>query len=383
MSTLVRRNLTKIIFISFALILALPIHWGILTGLAYWFSPFLMLNSVFVLKTLVILNVIGLIILPIFWFRKRWFCNYLCPLGYCLNKMPEYKRIKSKIAVSKFPDINKWLAIISLSGALFELPVFIFLDPIFILNGFTGLFFRSFNYGLFILGSFFPLLLLLQLFIPRLWCEKLCPLGGLQMIIFDIKKTISGSTRQHKFDAGRRLFIGGALGTISAIILPSVIDPDYEIVMRPPGSVNNFNTLCLRCGNCIKACPSQILKQNTKIGFGLLTPVIRFNKSYCLENCNLCSVVCPSGSITLFSIEAKKSLKIGHVEINADKCLLAIPKECGVCKPACPYKAIEIDYESDNSLQVQLTINEDRCNGCGACASICPENCFIIKPLQE
>ena len=68
--------------------------------------------------------------------------------------------------------------------------------------------------------------------------------------------------------------------------------------------------------------------------------------------------------------------------VNHDTCLLMKLKECGICKPACPYKAIEIVDISKSSLQMRPAINDYDCNGCGACVSICPENCFIIKPLR-
>lgn len=343
-----------------------------------------MLNSVFVLKSLVLLNIIGFIILLIVWFKKRWFCNFLCPTGLLLDKAPQLKHIKTNVSILNVPNINKWLVIISLGGALIGFPFFIFLDPILIFNGFFASFIQPFHYYLLFLCVALPLIFIVQIIVPGLWCERLCPLGGLQLLISDIKNFASGSSfKADKFDLGRRVFIGGTLGTLAAVVLPNIVDPNSEIVIRPPGSVENFNALCLRCGSCIKVCPTQILEHNYRIGFGLLTPVIKFNNSYCLEDCNLCSVVCPSGSITLFSIGAKKMLKIGQMVVNQDPCLLMKLKECGICKPACPYNAIDIVELTKNSLQMRPEINEVNCNGCGACASICPENCFIIKPVKE
>jgi len=375
--------LIRFLFLGVVLLLALPFKWGKLTGLSFWFSPFLMLNSVFVLKSLVTLNIIGFIILLIVWFKKRWFCNYLCPVGFLLGKVPHCKQTQTKVSILKVPHINKWLVIISLGGALIGFPFFIFLDPILIFNGFFMPFIQPFHYEVLFLCAAFPLLLMVQFLVPDLWCERLCPLGGLQLFISELKSLTSGSSsKSDKFDIGRRVFIGGTLGTLAAVALPNVVDPNSEMVIRPPGSIENFNTLCIRCGSCIKVCPTQILKHNTRIGFGLLTPVIKFNDSYCLENCNLCSVVCPSGSITLFSIEAKKMLRIGQMEVNQDTCLLMKLKECGICKNACHYKAIDIVDVAINSLQMRPAINEFNCNGCGACAAICPENCFTIKPMK-
>jgi ferredoxin len=379
---LVKRNTIRFLILGIVLILALPVPLGKLTGLSLWFSPFLMLNSVFVLKSLVILNYIGFIILIIVWFKKRWFCNYLCPVGLILGKVPKSRFKISEFSLKKVPSINKWLVFISLAGALAGIPLFIFLDPLLIFNGFFVFIFHPSRIYLLILGMLLPLVLLLQFFMPDLWCERICPLGGLQITISEIKSFISGSlSKEAKFDSGRRAFIGGALGLVAALTLPEVADLNREKVMRPPGSVAKFNTLCIRCGSCIRVCPTQILKQNQKMGFGLLTPVVEFNGSYCLETCNSCGVVCPSGSITTFSIEEKKLLKIGQVEVNKETCLLMKLKECGICKPICSYKAIEITELNKNSLQMMPVISKTDCNGCGACLAICPENCFTINPV--
>ena len=374
---MVKRNSIRFLFLGLVILLALPLGWGTLTGLSFWFSPFLMLNSILVLKTLVVLNIIGFIIIVITWFRKRWFCNYLCPAGFILEKTP--RRENSKTNLLKFPHAGKWFVIISLAGALFGLPVFFFLDPILILNGFFIITNHPFDYAYLFLFSAFPLLLLLQYLIPSLWCERLCPLGGLQLIVSDLKVLVSGiMSKQDKVDTGRRFFIGGTLGAVAAIVLPKRVDFNADPVIRPPGSIKNFTTLCIRCGSCIKACPTRILTHNPRIGFGLMTPVVRFGNGYCLETCNRCSVVCPSGSITLFSVEAKGMLRIARTVIDQGKCLLLKFKECGICKGACPFKAINIIGSDRNSLLMLPEINQNICNGCGACIAICPENCFNI-----
>ena len=114
------------------------------------------------------------------------------------------------------------------------------------------------------------------------------------------------------------------------------------------------------------------------MGFGMLTPVVEFHGSYCLETCNACSVVCPSGSITAFQIKEKKMLKMAKIMVNADSCLLMKQRECGVCKPACFYKSIDIVEIGRSSLQTMPVVNYDDCTGCGACIAVCPENCFQI-----
>jgi ferredoxin-type protein NapF len=379
---LAKRNLIRILFLGLVLILTLPVYLGKLTGLSLWFSPFIMLNSFFVLKTLVPLYIIALIILIIALFRKRWFCNYLCPVGLILDKVPRTRFKVSGFSLLKMPDINVWLLIISLAGALIGLPIFILIDPLLIFNGFFLFIYQPLNLYELILGIALPLIVLLQLFFPALWCERICPLGGLQIFIAELKSYFLGnSLGEEKFDLGRRIFIGGTFGMMAALVIPKVTDLNNGLEIRPPGAIDRFNTLCIRCGSCIKVCPTQILKQNERMGFGLLTPVVEFHGNYCLETCNACSIVCPSGSITAFQIEEKKILKMGKIVVNEDTCLLMKLRECGICKPACYYKAIDIVEIGRNSLQMMPLIKGSDCTGCGACIAVCPENCFQIGPI--
>jgi len=366
------------------LILTIPVYLGKLTGLSLWFSPFLMLNSYFFLKTIVVLNIIAFIILIIVWFRKRWFCYYLCPVGLILGKIPQQRFKIPGFSLLKVPDINMWLLVISMTGALIGLPIFIFLDPLLIFNAFFFFIYHPLQPYLIILGIGLPLIILMQLLFPDLWCERLCPLGGLQILIAKTKKILSGnSSGEEKFDLGRRIFIGGAFGMLAAFVIPKVTDLNNGMEIRPPGAIDKFNSLCIRCGSCIKVCPTHILRQNQKIGFGLLTPVVEFEGSYCLETCNACGTVCPSGSISAFKIEEKKKLKMGQIEVNEETCLLMKLRECGICKPACSYRAIDIVEKGTNSLQMLPVIKHSGCTGCGACIAVCPENCFRIGPLTR
>jgi ferredoxin len=279
------------------------------------------------------------------------------------------------------PYLNNWILIISLAGALIGLPIFILLDPLLIFNGFFIFLFHPFYPYLIILGSVLPLILLMQLVFPDLWCERLCPLGGLQILVSELKSLLHRtSSREEKFDLGRRIFIGGAFGMLAAFIIPKTTDLNSEMEIRPPGAIDKFNILCIRCGSCIRVCPTGILKQNQKVGFGMLTPLVEFNGSYCLETCNECGQVCPSGSITAFKIEEKKMLRMGQIEVNEETCLLMKYRECGICKPACKYKAIDIMEKGRNSLQMMPVVKHSGCTGCGACIAVCPANCFRIGP---
>ena len=145
--------------------------------------------------------------------------------------------------------------------------------------------------------------------------------------------------------------------------------------LRPPGAVgeDQFTGLCERCGNCGRVCPSCILHPD--LGqFGadsFLTPVLRFDREYCLETCQRCTHVCPSGALRRLTAEEKPRAAISLPRVDMSVCLLSEPRECAICGHACPYGAItfvwsEADYVSTPQ------VDPHRCNGCGACKVKCP-----------
>jgi len=343
-------------------------------------SPFIMLNSVFALKSLVLLNSVGFIVLTATWIKKRSFCRYLCPVGCVLDWMPKRSRIKRKLRLKNIPAIGKWLAIISLTAAVFGFPIFIFLDPMSVFNGFFTSLIQLSWLSFIASGTGFLLLLLMQLIWPDLWCRRLCLLGGLQLLVSDLRGLVTGrKPANEKGNLGRRIFIGSAFGSVAAIALPFMVVGAKDNSIRPPASLDteDFYALCTRCGSCLKACPTNILKQDTRLGFGLLTPVVIFDNAYCLETCNACSVVCPSGAITLFSVNAKAQLIIGKAVVNLTDCLLSHQTECDRCKLVCPYEAVHIKGNRGETLMLP-EVDAVKCVGCGACKIVCPKNCIRI-----
>jgi ferredoxin-type protein NapF len=378
---LVKRSNIRFISLAIAFLFALPFGWGKLSGLSIWMSPFIMLNSVLALKSFILLNCIGFIILTASWFRKRFFCRYLCPMGCILDMMPSPDTQGKRISFKKFPYINKWLVIISLAGSVFGIPVCIYLDPLSIFNGFFTSFASISVFAILFTCAGFILLLLIQFFWPGMWCKRICPLGGLQLLVSELKGFLSREkATAEKTDIGRRYFIGAIAGSAASFAFRFIVKDERAGIIRPPASLTpaDFYATCTRCGSCRKSCPTKIIRQDTHIGFGLLTPEVKFESGYCLESCNSCSVVCPSGAITLFNADAKSQIIMGKAEVKTADCLLYINKECDRCKAACYYKAILIQGKRDKSLMLPEIVSE-KCVGCGACKVICPTNCITVS----
>ncbi len=372
-----------------AILLALPVGWGKLTGLYTWSSPFIMLNSAIAVRSFMWMAIPGILVLAASFYSKRWFCRYMCPVGSVCDLVSKSRR-NVKYNISKVPPIGKWAAVISIASAIFGFPVFIIVDPMAIFNGFFAVFTE--NISLIVVLSLFgfPLLLALNWFFPGIWCAKICPLGGLQDDIADLKKFVIKNKESKSITLAdkippRRIFLASGIGLISGLVIPKFLRPAGKRYFRPPSSLpeNHFNVLCIRCGSCIKSCPSAIIVHHKDIDnfASWMTPEVTFsNNGYCVEDCNLCSVVCPSGAIRLFNIEEKTQIIMGSVRINTEKCLLTERIECDRCKTACSYKAISVEFNPNNIISFPVVDNE-KCVGCGACAVICPPEAIEMLPV--
>lgn len=389
MSRRFKASQVRLIAALIAALFALLPGWKKLTGLFTWFSPFIMLNSLFVLKSFVLLNLLGIVVLVISFFRKRWFCRYLCPTGFLCDLASGVNK-KKRLKISAVPPFGKWIAVISLASAIAGLPLFILLDPMAIFNGFFSIFREGISTAVIISLSALPLLMILSFFLPGIWCVKICPLGGLQEWMAELRNRVYGKADAGKGNnalkyKGRRVFIASGAGLLAGLITPRFLSASTVKYIRPPSSLPKmlFNTLCVRCGSCIKACPGNILIHHKDPGDPLswMTPEVTFeNNGYCIEECNLCSVVCPGGAITQFRADAKKYIFMATAEVNLDNCLLMERVECDRCKMVCSYSAITIEFNREDLISSPV-IDKNKCVGCGACAVICPPRTIEMIPV--
>ena len=147
------------------------------------------------------------------------------------------------------------------------------------------------------------------------------------------------------------------------------------MVLRPPGSIDEtrFAGLCIRCGNCIRACPAGIIQPDLGDAgvAGLFAPVVRFQDDYCHEDCHRCTEVCPSGAIAQLSLQQKMNSPIGLAKVDMSICYLADDRECSICKRECDYGAIEFVWSEEEYIPIP-TVDPAKCPGCGRCEVFCP-----------
>lgn len=407
----------------------------------------------------------------------RFFCGWICPLGTSFDMVSAMRKKtkRNKIKPDSIFRIVKFI-ILSIIGifAVIGIQIAWILDPLVIMARFVSLnliptttllfnnififiitkfslygwaydLYRSlqssflgikpyyFAHSLFLI-FFFLTVIATALFMRRLWCRSICPLGALyaciaryallRRIVSDCTRCKKGAytcrmgaihndgsykksecilcmdcvyeylpqltrfsfpkkqTESVKLNSSRRNFL--ILLALSAVGFRSRKrlrkGTSKNKVIRPPGSLReeSFLDRCIRCGSCKKVCITNGLQPDMfESGLtGIWTPKLVPEIGYCEYNCTLCGEVCPTGAIPKLSIEKKRTLKLGIAKVNRSTCLpWAEGKECIVCEEHCPIpsKAIKLIQEKKNGkILLKPVVDRELCIGCGICQNKCP-----------
>jgi len=160
--------------------------------------------------------------------------------------------------------------------------------------------------------------------------------------------------------------------------------------IRPPGALAeaDFNARCIKCGQCVDACPYDTLTLATaESGIPIGTPyfIPRETPCYMCEDIP-CVPVCPTGALD-HALENIDDSRMGLAVIDIENCLSWQGLRCEICFRECPVQgqAITVEHHprkiSKHAMFVPL-VHSDACTGCGICEKACPTQKAAIRVLQ-
>lgn len=238
-------------------------------------------------------------------------------------------------------------------------------------------------------------------------CGGVCPTQAIKFVERwnGVQLKVLNDPPTHETAIGRRGFLSLAAGTAAAVVGGVGLTvttrawggSSTEPPVRPPGSVpeRQFLDLCIRCGECFKACPNNVLQPS---GFdhgldGLWTPRVVADWAGCESSCNACGQVCPTGAIRALPLAEKKVARMGLAVVNQQTCLPIAGREaCDLCVQECisaGYHAIEyqrVGTQADEDGQpidgtgfLAPVVAAERCVGCG----LCQTRCYAINVAEK
>ena len=161
-------------------------------------------------------------------------------------------------------------------------PLLLWLDPLAMFGGSLGLVVDPAAAGPRAAAALLAAIVLLSYILPGTWCLKLCPLGATQELAASPRLTIQrrlaaadvaqeaspGNDELIAEPLNRRSLLTTAVGAACAVAgaplglaMKEKTQTGERKTLRPPGAAAEwqFGQLCLRCGNCVRACPTRII----------------------------------------------------------------------------------------------------------------------------
>jgi ferredoxin-type protein NapG len=182
-----------------------------------------------------------------------------------------------------------------------------------------------------------------------------------------------------------------------------------DVVLRPPGASRDFLARCIRCGECIEACPYDSIRAlDITAGALIHTPYIDPLKTPCylcqqrgsdgrdrpISKFLRCGESCPTGAIRKI-INDKDVLanvpyeyKTGTSVLDREICLAWQYDSCGECYYNCPLKDRAMldrppDYVSEGATGIRPYVDAEHCIGCGMCNYVCPVRRHIAESVMK
>ncbi|MBD3379186.1 MAG: 4Fe-4S dicluster domain-containing protein [Candidatus Omnitrophica bacterium] len=303
-------------------------------------NSFLGVRVHFFANSLIIFSFIAAILASAFFVSRSW-CRYLCPLGALYSLFSKAPLLRRK--VEKCTNCGACASVCRMGAIKNDL---------------------SYDSGECVLC---------------MDCVYSCPVGGTR---FSFRKGPAAG-EENKEGMGRREFLivlAGAFLSIGQRHRKRGAGKKDRPVIRPPAALEeeDFTDRCIRCGNCMKVCPTNVIQPAflESGARGIWTPHLVNKIGYCEYYCDLCGKVCPTEAIPPLPVEKKKHIRLGTAYVIKQRCLAWNDGlKCMVCEEHCPVpqKAIKQDIVEINGERVKRPVVEPTlCIGCGICENKCP-----------
>lgn len=314
--------------------------FGALAGgsalLIRYFEPYSVFGSTFSLTLFGL--VFSVLVLILVFFKNRFFCTNICPVGAVLGLLAKFSLNKIYIDTEKCVSCGMCTRNCP-SGCI--------------------------NHQQKTVDN--------EMCVKCLKCVSKCPKDAMK---YGIKKensnvSVDKSRRRFLWLAGSLVMLGA--GYAAGINLAKNVAKKIKDIILPAGAVdaNRFINKCLNCNLCVQNCPNKIIQKADK-DFGAVYIDYSKGKKYCEYDCNKCSEVCPSGAIKRITKEEKQNTRIAMAMVNDEKC-----QKCGICFNNCPVGAIKWEHEKI------AMIDGTKCIGCGLCKASCAYGSIEIFPIKE
>lgn len=164
--------------------------------------------------------------------------------------------------------------------------------------------------------------------------------------------------------------------------------------LRPPFALEEeaFDAACIRCGQCVQACPYKTLVLATPFSEGLSvgTPYFIARDIPC-ELCEdmPCVKACPSGALDDKGQDIYQSEMGVALISDQEKCLNFRGLRCDVCYRVCPIldEAITLEKQHNERTGAHAklipTVHSEACTGCGKCEKACILSDAAIKVFHK
>lgn len=161
--------------------------------------------------------------------------------------------------------------------------------------------------------------------------------------------------------------------------------------LRPPGALAEpeFQSACVRCGLCVRACPYDTLKlAEWGDGPAIGTPYFIARNVPC-EMCDdiPCVKACPTGALD-HGLTKIEDARMGEASlVGRSSCLNLLGLRCDVCYRVCPVidKAITLQMTHNARTKkhavFEPVVHPDACTGCGKCEKSCVLETAAIRVL--